>query len=103
MKTKERFNCLTDMLHTEAYLMYEGETLLNPQYHMTNNTGVNVDKMLEANEAGTFGVSHRDFIDCWRDYLKNIELSDSLRKKITNEINEVEEYHEAQKTIDDII
>ena len=94
---------LQDMLDDENYQVYESETLLNPQHHMINNTDVDVDNMLECNESGCFGVSHGDFIECWRDYLNTLSLDDKAFDSIEAEINTCEQWHTNNKSIDTII
>ena len=91
---------LQELLDSQEYQVYESETLLNPQYHMINNTDVDVDVMFEANKNGDFGVSHGDFIDCWIDYLDTIELDEKTHNSIMKEIMVVQAYHTEQKTID---
>jgi hypothetical protein len=94
---------LQELLNSEQYQIFETETLLNPQYHMINNTYIDVDLMLEANKDGCFGVSHGDFIDCWIDFLETIDISDQDYTNIMKEIITCQEYHTEQKTIDLII
>ena len=65
---------LQNILDSEEYQVFESETLLNPQYHIINDTQIDVDLMLECNESGFFGVSHGDFIDCWIEYLETLDL-----------------------------
>ena len=100
---KMEITTLSQILETEEYLVYVSDTLLNPQYHMINDTDVDVDIMIESQTAGDFGVSHRDFIECWRDYLDTIDLDDEVKSSIQLEIIEKEDYHIKKETIDNII
>ena len=99
----ETIKTLTDLLDSDGYQVFESETLLYPQYHMINNTYIDVDLMLEANKEGNFGVSHCDFIDCWIDYMETLELEDSVYASIMKEIIKTQEWHTENKSIDTII
>ena len=94
---------LSEMIESEEYNTYQGETLLNPQYHMINDTYIDVDVLLAANEAGDYGVSHGDFIDCWIDYMETLDLDDDTYTSIMKEIMKTQEYHTEQGTIDNLI
>lgn len=103
-KSKLRFTSLSNMLSSEKYQIFESETLLNIQYHIIN-TNKNIDKMIEANEAGCFGCTHSEFIECWRDFVvtyKN-DISQVYRSILESEINECEAYHIKAGTINDEI
>ena len=76
METKLKFKNLSEMLSSESYNTYETETLLNPQYHMIN-TDKDVDQMIECNEAGMFGCTHGEFMECWMDYLESLNVWES--------------------------
>ena len=84
---------LEKMLQSEEYEVYQSETLLNPQYHMINDTHIDVDIMLEANEEGNFGVAHSDFIDCWREYVSDCIEDEEIAEAIEAEIDAAEQWH----------
>lgn len=92
------------MLNSEAYQVFESETLLNIQYHIIN-TDKDIDAMLEANNSGSFGCTHQEFIDCWRDFLScNDHLISIVRRGIIEaEIDECELYHIKAGTLNDEI
>ena len=94
---------LQNIIDSDQYQAYQNDTLLNPQYHIINDTWIDVDNMLEANQNGEFGVSHSDFIDCWIDYLETLELDDKVYTSIMKEIIKVQAYHTEQNTIDCLI
>lgn len=94
---------LQDMIESKEYHAHQSDTLLNPQYHMINDTYIDVDLILKCQEDSMFGVSHGDFIDCWINYLDIIDLDDETRNSIIVEIVAVQTYHTEQKTIDNII
>ncbi len=94
---------LQELLDSEDYQVFESETLLNPQHHMINDTYIDVDIMLEANENGDYGVSHGDFIDCWIDYMETLDLDDKIYASIMKEIAKVQEWHTENKSIDTLI
>jgi len=94
---------LQELIDSEQYQVFESETLLNPQYHMINNTGIDVDAMIESNEFGEFGVSHGDFIDCWIDFMETLDLEESVYTSIMKEIIKVQEWHTENKSIDTLI
>ena len=98
-----KMETLQEILDSEQYQVHQSETLLNPQYHMINNTGIDVDIMIEHNEYGMFGVSHGDFIDCWIDYLDILDLDEKIHNSIMKEIIAVQTYHTEQSTIDDLV
>ena len=95
--------CLQDIIDSEDYQNHQSETLLNPQYHMINDTYVDVDNMIKCNENGDFGVSHADFIDCWAEYLSNLSLEETIDDKITAEIKAVANWHSENHSLDTII
>ena len=94
---------LQGLLDSDGYRIYESETLLNPQYHMINDTYIDVELMIEHNEDGMFGVSHGDFIDCWIDYMETLSLDDKTYTAIMKEIMKTQQFHTDQGTIDTII
>ena len=96
-------NTLQEMLDSEAYQVFQAETLLNPQYHIINDTWVDVDQMLAANENGDFGVSHGDFIDCWIDFMETQGLGDDVYTSIIKEIMSVQQWHTENASIDTVI
>jgi len=103
MKT-EQIKSLEEMYQSESYQMFESDTLLNPQYHMINNTDVDVDKMIEYNAEGMFGLSHSNFIESWRDYLNNVsDYPDDIKDSIEKEIDDCESWHIKNGSIDDLI
>jgi hypothetical protein len=103
MANQHEIKTLQELLDSDLYQIFESETLLNPQYHMINDTWIDVDIMLAANESGDFGVSHGDFIDCWIEFMETLDLCDKTYSNIMKEIIAVQEYHTEQKTIDVLI
>ena len=100
-------NTLADLLDSVEYDTFRAETLLNPQYHIINDTGIDVDKMLEANKNGAFGVTHGDCIECMRDFVQ-IAIDDGLlaegvAESIEAEIAKVEQFHLDKKTYEQFI
>lgn len=82
---------LQDLIDSEDYQNYQSDTLFNLQYHIINDTDIDVDKMIEANKNGEFGVTHQDFIDNWRDYLENSDkIDDEIKENIEKEIDKLE-------------
>ncbi len=61
--------------------------------------------MIECQENGNFGVSHSDFINCWRDYLSNCldNLPEDIQENIEKEIDDCENWHEKNGSLYDII
>ena len=104
---KEQIKTLDDLIRSDGYQIYESETLLNIQYHIINNTDINVDEMIEANANGCFGVSHSDFIECWREYLGHIiddeNIAESVGESISQEIDDCENWHSDNSSLYDII
>ena len=101
--TTEQIKNLDDMINSESYQIYESKTLLNPQHHMINNTDVDADLMEEYNADGMFGVSHSDFIECWRDYLNDSNIDETTQEAINKEIDECENWHIKNGSINNII
>ena len=117
-KTKLSIQNLDDMLRSHEYNVYESETLLNIQYHIIN-TDKDIDQMIECNEAGMFGCTHGEFIECWEEYLNTLEVWESkynkpcekkeyditkqTYNKILKRIRDVEKYHIDHFTINDLI
>ena len=100
----EQIISLIQMYQSDNYQAYECDNLLNPQYHMINNTDIDVDNMIECNELGLFGVSHSDFIESWRDYLNNVsDYPDEIKELIEKEIDDCQEWHIKNGSIDEII
>ncbi len=115
------FKTLSEMLDDSDFQIYQSETLLNVQYHIINDTGVNVDKMLEYNEKGLFGLTHSDFINNWREFLNELYVFDpdfddeedmengtfdihiNVYDSIFDEINKIEKHHEIMKTLDHMV
>lgn len=102
MKTKLKFYSLSNMLASNEYQTYESETLLNIQYHIIN-TRKDVDEMIAHNEIGMFGCSHGEFIECWRDFIKDHKLSMVSRGILEYEIDRCEKFHEEAGTLNLII
>jgi len=116
-----RFSNLSQMLESEEFQAYQSNTILNIQYHIVNNTGVDVDQMIINNSVGNFGLSHQDFIENWRDFLNSLnvfdpevdELGDYLGGKydlhqsvyntIMTEIENCENWHIKNGSINQII
>ena len=121
MKVLKSFNQiknLDDLLSCEEYQMFESSTVLNIQYHILN-TDKNIDEMLLCQENGLFGCSHREFIECWNDFLemlsvweskintpkekKNFDISKKVYNTIKSQILKCERYHIDAFTYNDII
>lgn len=102
MRNKLKFYSLHDMLESDEYRTYESETLLNIQYHIIN-TRKDVDEMIAHNTVGMFGCSHGEFIDCWRDFIKDHRISMVCRGILEHEIDSCEKFHEEKGTLNQII
>ena len=118
METKLKIKNLQDMLQSEAYQIYESETLLNIQYHIIN-TDKDVDEMVLCQDNGLFGCTNRDFIECWEEYLNTLKVWDSkyntrqekkdyditlkVYNTILRDIRKTEAYHIDHFTYNDII
>lgn len=95
---------LQSILDSEHYQTFRAETLLNPQFHMINDTGVDVDLMLELQKNGSFGVAHASVIENWRDYLETCgDFTGDELVLIQAEIDAKEQYHIKARTIDNFI
>ncbi|MBP7509392.1 MAG: hypothetical protein KA807_16390 [Prolixibacteraceae bacterium] len=120
MKTKLSFNNLDEMLKSPEYEIWESETLLNIQYQIINgDPDLSIDEIIECNDNGLFGHSHREFIECWSEYLDNLKVWESkydlpqdkpkfdimrlTYNKIKKEIDNCYKYHTDHFTINDII
>jgi len=64
------------MLDSEDLQSYQSDTVYNTQYHIINNPDKDIDKMIEANENGLFGLTHGEIINSWRDFLDNLSVFD---------------------------
>jgi len=98
MKTTQ-ITTLDELVHSDDYEVYQSETLLNPQFHIINNTEVDVDMMLKYNAEGMYGVTHSDFIECWREFLSTLDLDDDIEDSITKEIDACEKWHEDNNSL----
>jgi len=97
---QSKINNLDDMLKSESYQIFESGTLLNIQYHCVNNTyDIDIDNMIKANNEGNFGVTHSDFIQCWKEYLDSTHFSQKVLKKIESEINKTEKWHKLNNSL----
>ena len=111
---------LNDLLQSESYQIYESETLLNLQYQIINgDPDLAIDQIIECNNHGLFGHSHREFIETWSDYLETLKIWESkyntksekndfditlkTYKKIRKEIETCYNYHLNHFTLNDII
>jgi hypothetical protein len=120
MKTKLNFTCLDEMLNSDSYQIYESETLLNIQDQIINgDPDLSIDEIIECNESGLFGHSHREFIECWTEYLDGLKVWESkydipqdkprfdimrlTYNKIKKEIEACYKYHADHFTLNDII
>jgi hypothetical protein len=122
MRRLKEFNQFTDldgMIQSDEYQIFESETLLDPQYHIINNTDKDIDEMTEYNEGGMFGCSHGEFIECFKEFLDSLavweskyntksekeeyDISLQVYNRISKEIERCEEWHIKHNTIDEIL
>ena len=110
---------LDDMIHSEGYQNYASDTVYSLQDHCINNNyyDTDPDTMDECNSEGMFGVTHNDVIKNQRNYLNNnkremfgpCDCDDDTCEAcasyayIDNEINELEEWHIENGSINEII
>jgi len=86
---------LDDMIRTEDYMTYESETTMSLQYRIINLPPLVVNR-----------VTHQNIIDTWYDYLDSMlspYITDEIYDSIQLEIQVIENYHEDQDTINDIV
>ncbi len=97
---------LKDLINSEEYQIYASETVHSIQDHCINPNqyDTDVDTMEEHNENGMWGVTHNDTIQNWRDYLNNVlDLDEEITEAIEKEIDECEQWHIDNESIEDII
>jgi len=109
MKKFNEFNNLDEMLQCESYHI---------QYHIIN-TDKDIDEMIECNNAGLFGCSHGEFMECWEEFLNTLSVWESkydapeekirfdISRKVYNtvirDIRKCEKYHIEHFSYNDII
>jgi len=114
---------LKELLDSKEFNIYQGETILNLQWQILNGNKSNneIDGIIECQEQGNFGLTHSEFIENWRDFLNTLyvfdptfddiedyldgkyDLHQNIYDKIMKEIEECENYHIKQNTINDEI
>lgn len=117
---RTEISSLDELLNSKELEDYQSDTLFNIQHHILN-TDVDVDNMIKANEIGNYGLTHQNFIDSWREFLDTLriydwrcddledyldgkyDMHDSILQSILKEIDECEQYHIAQNTINEEI
>lgn len=91
---------LRDMIQSEEYQAYEADRLRN--YLAFSNPKL-YGRIMEYAETGGNGRTHGEVIEGWRDYLKTVRLPERVRDRLEAEIDETEEWHINNKSIDTII
>lgn len=96
-KCKYEFSTLDEMIHTDKYIYYEGDTVLNLQHRIINSGFYN----------DVESVTHEDFIEAWRDYLDicvvEHRITDYIRDCVLSEILGVEDRHiKADSILDEV-
>ena len=120
MKTKLNFTNLDELLQSNQYQIWESETLLNIQYQIINgDPDLSINEIIECNNNGLFGHSHREFIETWTKFLESLKIWESkynypseknhcditkkVYNKIKNDIDKCYQYHSDHFSLNDII
>ena len=93
---------LNDMLDCKELEAYQSDTLFNIQHHILN-TDVDVDNMIEANEMGNFGLTHQNFIDSWREFLDTLKIFDDMEERFFYNPYQIEDYIDGEYDLHDSV
>jgi len=89
---------LSEMLNTEDWQNYESDTLGNDLFISDPDRA---DRIHEAAKEGCDGSTHGEHIQDWRDYVNDcLEAPESVKEAILKEIQETEDWHEENKSLD---
>lgn len=90
---------LDEMLHSYDYNCWNSDHRNNMWLHDEDRA----DRMADWAEDGGDGSTHDEAIQDMRDYLKDADLPEYIKEKISVEIDSVEEWHEQNGSLNDII
>lgn len=108
----KELNTLEDLYTSDEFMRWQDENLGNELF-LTNPDRAN--RIQEHNEFGSIGSTHQEIIQDWRNFLSTLEVEDkdfpedkfnltqAQYDAIEKEIDDCEEWHVKNGSIDDIL
>jgi hypothetical protein len=88
------------MLNSDAYQSFISDRLGNDLFLYDPERA---DRIYEYAENGCEGSTHAEIIEDWRDFVSCCNLPEKCKEPLLKEINDVEQWHEKNGSLDDII
>ena len=100
---QERIECLDDFYRSDYFEAWDAENRSCGGCGIILSDPERFDRIYEAAEDGGEGSTHREIIQDWRDALRYAPVSDTVKDKIEAEIDECEDWHIKNGSIDEVI